>query len=199
MPFRDFTYPKVVTDLGLKVVTAELFPGIPAVTPEPVFAEKLRDGLLLAQGSNTEKARLESLIAPVLHEVRRLLGRRYALFSGVAFDVDPDRGLSGFCDFLISRDPNQYLLSAPLVAVAEGKNAELRTGFGQCIAGMVAAAEFNRRAELPAPSVYGIVTTGIEWKLFRLTGNLLTIDANDYLIDTPGRLLGVLCHLIEHG
>lgn len=128
-----------------------------------------------------------------------MLGRRPSIFSGVAFDVDPDRELTGFCDFLISRDPNQVLPTAPLVAVAEGKNGEVREGYGQCIAGMVAAWTFNERAGRPLPRVYGASTIGTEWQFLRLAGTALTIDRDLYFINDPGRLLGVLCHIIEHG
>lgn len=199
MAYRDFRFPQVADDLDLTLGNERLFPDVPAVPIDAGFADRLGDGRLLAIGSGTEKARSESLIAPVLQEARRLLGRRHAVFSGLAFDVDPARGLNGFCDFLVSRDPNQFVPTAPLVAVAEGKNGEVREGYGQCIAGMVAAGAFNERANRPLPRVFGIATIGTEWKFFRLSGTTLTIDLDDYFINDPGRLLGVLCHLIEHG
>ena len=199
MAYRDFTFPKVVTDLGLTLSNESLFSNVTPIVTEQWFAERLADGQELALGSNTEKARSESLIAPVLQEVRRLLGRRPSVFSGLSFDVDPERGLNGYCDFLVSRDSNQVLPTAPLVAVAEGKNGEIREGYGQCIAGMVAAWTFNERQGQSIARVYGISTIGTEWKLLRLAGTTLSIDRDTYYIDTPGRLLGVLCHLIEHG
>ena len=39
------------------------------------------------------------LIAPLLLELRRSLGDRFGLFSGVELAVDPSRGLKGVCDF----------------------------------------------------------------------------------------------------
>ena len=70
------------------------------------------------------------------------------------FDVDASRGLNGYCDFILTRSPLQSVLTAPVVAIAEAKNDNLRTGLAQCIAAMVAAREFDARslpAAQPAP------------------------------------------------
>lgn len=199
MAYRDFTFPKVVTDLGLTAGNERLFPDVPALPADPALAARLIRGTKMATAIDTEKARSEFIIAPVLDEVRRLLDDRPTLFSGVEFNVDPERGLNGRCDFLISRDPMMFIVTAPVVAVAEGKNGVAREGYGQCIAGMVAVRDFNHAAAKPIPRVYGVSTNGEEWRLFRLVGTTLTIDIDEYHISDPGRLLGVLCNLIEHG
>ncbi|WP_228049937.1 MULTISPECIES: hypothetical protein [Microcoleaceae] len=36
-----------------------------------------------------------------------------SLFSGREFNVDAARGLSGYCDFLISRSPEQLFIESP--------------------------------------------------------------------------------------
>jgi hypothetical protein len=197
--YREFRFPQVAADLGLTLASGRLFPAVPAAVPDPGLSARLARGLTLATAVNTEKARSEFLIAPVLDEARRLLDDRPALFSGVAFDVDEARGLAGVCDFLVSRDPMPFVVTAPVVVVAEGKNGVARDGFGQCIAGMVAAREFNGRAGRPLGRVYGAATNGEEWKLFQLAGDTLCIDTDTYLVNDPGRLLGVLCHIIERG
>jgi hypothetical protein len=53
----------------------------------------------LALNINTEKARSELIIAPLLVELRRLLNREISLFSGIDFTVDENQNLNGFCDF----------------------------------------------------------------------------------------------------
>jgi hypothetical protein len=121
------------------------------------------------------------------------------VYSGVEFNVDPDRGLNGFCDFLISRSPLLFVVAAPLVAVAESKNDNIWYGFGQCVASMYAAWLFNERAGTPLPSVYGVSTTGTHWKLFRLSGTVLSVDLTEYFVDDLGRLLGVLTHMVANG
>jgi hypothetical protein len=199
MAYRDFTFPKVVTDLALTPRSERLFPDVPSLPVEPSLAARLVRGVAKATAIDTEKARSEFIIAPVLDEVLRLLGDRPTVFSGVEFNVDSDRGLVGRCDFLLSRHPFMFTVTAPLIAVAEGKNGITREGFGQCVAEMVAAATFNERAGNTIPRVYGASTNGQEWRFMRLTGATLTIDIDEYLIGDPGRLLGVLCHILEHG
>lgn len=65
---------------------------------------------------------------------------------------------------------------------------------GQCAAEMVAAQRFNDKAGKPIDPIYGCVTTGSNWKFFRLSGQQLDIDIGEYLINEPDRILGVLLH-----
>src|SRR5262245_45666007 len=134
MAFRDFGFPEVQQALGLTLVEADLFSEVPALTLPAEFTEWMRAGVDLALAVNTEKARSEFIIAPVLLELRRLLGGQFGLFSGIEFDVDASRGLNGFCDFLLTKSPRQIILTAPVVAVVEAKNDNLRSGLGPCIA-----------------------------------------------------------------
>src|SRR5207248_3185303 len=101
-------------------------------------------------------------------ELRRLLGGAMGLFSGVEFDVDASRGLNGICDFILTRSPKQFILSAPLVTIVEAKNDNLRNGLGQCIAATYAAQLFNQQSSAAVPAVFGVVTTGSAWKVLRL-------------------------------
>lgn len=198
MAFSDFTFPQVQQDLGLTVDEADLCSPIPVVSLREDFVTTLTEGATVALAVNTEKAKSEFIIAPLLLEVRRLCGGAVGLFSGVALDVDPAKGLNGVCDFLLSKTARQFILSAPVVTVVEAKNDNLRTGLGQCIATTYAAALYNQRAESPLPAVFGVVTTGSAWKFLRLVGTTVTIDLKEYYIDNLGKLVGVLTHIIQH-
>ena len=65
------------------------------------------------------------------------------------FSVDPEQGLSGVCDFLLSRSSEQLTIEAPVVAIAEAKNENMNAGIAQCLAQMVAAQMFNQRRGKP--------------------------------------------------
>ena len=106
-------FPEVRHALGLTLAEADLFGGIPAVDLSAEFAERMRAGVDLALAINTEKARSEFIIAPLLLELKRLLGEGFGLFSGVEFNVDAARGLNGYCDFILTRSPLQSVLTAP--------------------------------------------------------------------------------------
>jgi len=147
---------------------------------------------------NTDKAKSEFIIAPLLLELRRSMGDRFGLFSGVELAVDPARGLNGVCDFIITKSSRQFILSSPLIAIVEAKNDNLRSGLGQCIASMVAAQVFNQESSTPLEAVFGVVTTGGAWKFLRLQQALVTLDVREYYIDNAAKILGVLTHIIQN-
>jgi len=197
MAFRDFTFPEVQQALGISVSEADLCSRIPPTEVRVEFMEVIRDGVVLALAVNTEKARSEFIIAPLLLELRRSKGGGFGLFSGIEFDVDASRGLNGYCDFILTKLPRQIILTAPIVTIVEAKNDNLRSGLGQCIAAMVAAQEFNRKEGTVSDAIFGVVTTGSAWKFLQLRGSEVTVDIDEYYIDDPGRIMGILAYLIH--
>jgi hypothetical protein len=196
MAFRDFSFPEVHQALGLHFAEADLFSSIPSIQLPATFVDRMKGEVDLALANNTEKARSEFIIAPVLSELRYLLGGSFGLFSGIEFDVDASRGLNGYCDFILTRSPLQSILTAPIVAITEAKNDNLRTGLGQCIAAMVAAEEFNAKW-LSATVIHGVVTTGSAWKFIRLSHTDVTLDVKEYYIAELGRIMGILSHILK--
>lgn len=197
MAFREFTYPGVLDRLGLTVAHADLFPGVPPTAIRPDFADILTLGIRLCAATANEKARSEFLIAPVFMELQRRYPERFRLFSGVELSADPDNGLNGICDFVFTKGASAYVVTAPIVAIAEAKPDNVVTGFGQCIAGMRAAAIVNEQAGQPVPEIHGVSTTGTQWKFLRLVGTAVTIDRAEYFINQPEQILGILSHVIE--
>jgi hypothetical protein len=99
---RDFSFPQVQNDLGLTVQEADLFPLVTPANLREEFVAAVTEGATVALAVNTEKAKSEFIIAPVLLELRHLLGGAVGLFSGIELNVDPAKGLSGVCDFLVT-------------------------------------------------------------------------------------------------
>jgi hypothetical protein len=112
--------------------------------------------------------------------------------------VDPARGLNGVCDFIIIRSARQFILSAPLIAIALAKNDNLRSRLGQCIAAMYASQLFNQQSSTPVDPVFGVVTTGSAWKFLRLQQVVVTLDVPEYYIDNPGKVLGILTQIVQN-
>jgi hypothetical protein len=198
MSFQNFTFPQVQQDLGLTLDEADLYSHAPTLALREEFVAALTEGTTLALAVNTEKAKSEFIIAPLLLELRRSLGDRFGLFSGVELTVDPGRGLNGVCDFIITKSPKQFVLSTPLIAIVEAKNDNLRSGLGQCIASVYAAQLFNQQSSSPIEAVFGIITTGSAWKFLRLQQAILTLDVKEYYIDNAGKLLGILTQIVEN-
>ena len=197
MSFQNFSFPQVQQDLGLAEDEADLFSHVPIAALRDEFVAALTDGTTLALAVNTEKAKSEFIIAPLLLELWRFSGDRFGLFSGVELSVDPARGLNGLCDFIITKSSRQFILSAPLIAIVEAKNDNLRSGLGQCIASMYAAQVFNQQSAAPIEAVFGVVTTGSAWKFLRLQQSVVTLDVKEYYIDNAGKILGVLSHIVQ--
>ena len=40
---------------------------------------------------------------------------RVGLYSGVTFNADPAAGLNGWCDYLISQSPQQFVITPPIL------------------------------------------------------------------------------------
>jgi hypothetical protein len=195
MIFRDFDIPKVQTDFGLQVdANQSLFGPVSPIAPDRILLEYLERYGPVGLANATEKARSELLVAPLLAEVWHRTGRKMSLLSGVTLDVDAAAGLTGICDFVISRAPQMLFLVAPVLVVVEAKRDSIVDGLGQCAAEMVAAQRFNQNAGKPIDPMYGCVTTGSVWKFLRLTGQQLDIDIDEYSISQPDRILGVLLH-----
>ena len=197
MSFQQFSFPQVVKTLGLTPTDSDLFTPIPPLDLPLEFQARVVEGANLASAINTEKARSEFVVAPILLEFRRLHAGRIGLFSGVELEADPSRGLNGVCDFLITKSPLQHIVSLPIVTVVEAKNENLRTGMGQCIATMVAAQLLNQAEPGGATSIHGAVSSGNLWKFLRLAGTVVTIDLVEYLVDNVGKILGILHHIVE--
>ncbi len=139
----------------------------------------------------SEKARSEFIVAPVLLACRELVAGDLAIYSGQRLDVDPDRGLSGECDYILALTEPVPRLRAPLVTVLEAKRGDIELGLGQCAAQMAAAKLFNERAGSVGP-VYGAVTTGEAWQFLRLDGTSLTLHTTRLFVDNLGSVLAAL-------
>jgi hypothetical protein len=197
MSFQNFTFPQVAEDLGLTLTDVDLFGQVSSTTVRSDFLAQVLDGANLSSAINTEKARSEFVIAPVLFELRRLHTGHLGLFSGIELNVDAGRGLNGVCDFVITKSPLQHVVTAPLITIVEAKNDNMRAALGQCIASMFAAQMLNKAAGSPVGTVYGAVTTGGSWKFLRLQGTEVTLDVVEYHVESLAKILGILGHIVE--
>lgn len=200
MAYSDFTLRKAKEELNLTFLEGKRFlPETEPIAPSPYLAEFLAESIPLAIATGSEKARSELIISPILFEVRKILDRRISFFSGEDFTVDVQAGLSGICDFLISRSPEQLLIEAPAIVIVEAKKENLKGGWGQCIAEMVAAQQFNAAKGHPIPTIYGSVTSGNLWTFLKLEEQTVTIDLTEYLIPPVEKLLGMLVWMVKEG
>ena len=198
MAYSNFTLETVRKTFHLeKIESTDIFSGIEPVDPSVELTKELAKKVPLAIAIRTEKARSELIVASILVELREHFEHRISFFSGIDFSVDPESGLTGVCDFLVSRSPDQFYLEAPVIVLVEAKNADPATGLGQCVAEMLAAQRFNAERGNEIPCIYGTTTTGTEWLFLKLKGQQLYVDMEIYPIRQCGEILGILSSMID--
>jgi len=198
MAYSDFKLSEIIQkfELTLNEVSG-LFGDVPEEEPSNLLTTILKENVDLAVSINTEKARSEMIISPILLEVRRKLNNEISLFSGVDFNVDNQQGLNGFCDFLISLSKEQLFVRAPIITLVESKNENLKLGLAQCIAEMLAAQLFNEQKQNAIKIVYGAVTIGTIWQFLKLEDKTISIDLTEYYIKDVKKILGILISAIK--
>ncbi|MGL5060835.1 MAG: hypothetical protein ACRC62_12735 [Microcoleus sp.] len=198
MAYSDFKLSEVIQRFGLTVDEASgMFASVPEADSSDLLTTILTENIDLAVAINTEKARSEMIISPILLEIRRKFNGEISLFSGVDFTVDSQQGLNGFCDFIISLSKEQLFVRAPAVALVETKNENLKSGLAQCIAEMVAAELFNEQQGNGIKKIYGVVTIGTIWQFLKLENRVISIDLSEYYIKDINKILGILVSAIR--
>ena len=198
MAYSDFDLKTAVRTFELiENRDVDLFAAVEPVEPNPYLVDWLAEFGPVALGINTEMARSSYIITPILSESIRRAGPPAKVLPGVGFDVDRAQGLTGFCDYLISRSDEIYYVQSPIIAVVEAKKEDLIAGLGQCAAEMVAIRLFNDREQSAVPIVYGCVTSGSNWRFLRLEGQVLSIDRPEYHLRDVAKILGILVSVIR--
>lgn len=193
MSYSEFTIAKVQELFHLVIdEQEELFSDVQPVEPSELLQMILKEYLSLAIDVNSEKVRSEFIIAPVLGDVRHQSNYQISLFSGKEFDVDRERGLTGYCDFILCLAKEQLYIQAPVVMIVEAKNENIVGGMGQCMASMIAAQIFNQQTGKAIDEIYGAVTTGTNWRFLKLIGQTLCVDKTEYYIRDVDKILGIL-------
>ena len=198
MAYNEFTLDMLLRNFLVQIEEVpDLFAEFAPIALSDLLQRQLDEYLTLALEISTEKARSEFIIAPILGEIRRHFQKRISLFSGVEFNVDVERGLRGVCDFMLSLSPLQLVIQAPVIAVVEAKNENMKAGLGQCIAEMLAAQQFNLERQNPVPIVYGVVTTGSNWRFLRLEAKVVQVDSTEYQIRDVQHIVGILVGMVQ--
>lgn len=198
MSYSDFTIDMLKEQFAIELIEDVLLFPNPSVLPVPQrLAELLQSYLPLAITINTEKARSELIIAPILADLKLQYKDRLSLFSGIEFTIDKAKGLNGRCDYILSKTKEQLALNAPLLMMVEAKNENIVEGIPQCIAEMIAAQLFNTQKKIPISNIYGVVTTGSLWRFLKLTGQQASVDVIEYPIQQLDTILGILQDIIN--
>ncbi len=175
MAYSDFTQVSQLEDkFGIQQKLTRIFEVVIPVEPSILLKNELQESFSLPL--STEKAKSELLIAPIFKELRRYNHFSISFYSGYLFDVQPENGLSGYCDYLFTTETQSMDIKAPVFCIVEAKNRSVEEGIAQAGASMIAAKIFNERKQRPTEAIFGCVTTAYEWIFLKLDNNILEID-----------------------
>jgi len=198
MAYSDFSLTKFRKNFNITIdEQTDLFATVEPIVITEQLTNTLKETTGLALAINTEKARSEMIITPILLELRRKANYEISLFSGTDFNVDVEKGLNGYCDFVISLSKEQLTINAPVIIIVEAKNENIKGGLGQCAAAMLAAQLFNEQEGNEITTIYGAVTTGDIWKFLKLEKTAIFIDLNNYYIKELNKILAILYQGIQ--
>jgi hypothetical protein len=199
MAYSDFTSVSQLEDkFGIQQKLTRIFETIKPVEPSIILKNELQESFTLPL--LTEKAKSELLIAPIFKELRRHNNFNISFYSGYLFDVQPENGLSGYCDYLFTTETQSIDIKAPVFCIVEAKNRSVEEGIAQAGASMIAAKIFNERKQRPTEAIFGCVTTAYEWIFLKLDDNILEIDITQrYSLEEHSLpyLLGVLQEIVQ--
>ena len=131
----------------------------------------------------------EALIYPTLRDISKQYREHLTLLSHEAVAADAD--LRGELDYVVTkRSPLGPLVPGkPYLLVGEAKRSDLDAGWGQALAGMLAARKLDGNSDRV---FHGISTTGRVWAFGRLDGTTFTEDPRPFGVDDVTQLAGAL-------
>jgi hypothetical protein len=197
MPYSDFkALDQVHKTLGIKIRSeSSLYRQIAPVKLSQWFIDTIKMSYTRAVQINTEYARQSLIVNNVLIELSQHINISFFLQN--VFNVDPEKGLTGNPDAIISKNENQLYIQSPVVVLVEAKKSDLGSGYAQCIAEMEAARIFNEQNGNQISPVYGVVTDGVLWQFLSLENSIATIDSFPYPFDDGSKIVGILKFFVE--
>ena len=196
MAYSNFSLREIKSKFGLSEQRIVLFPQkIILQEPSAWLLQTLEynnDAALIS-----EKERSELLVSPILTELRQRNHKSFSIYSGANLDADAEKGLNGECDFILTKSPQLISVESPIFCLVEAKKDDILGAFGQCVAQMLGAIIYNQKDGKNIETVFGCITTGIDWQLLKLENDTIIIDINLFSIKNLPELLGVLQSVID--
>ena len=179
-----------MNEFGISITGGNFLPPVPNKEVPAWLVHFIKTGRASLATLRTEKALSEALIAPVLMAVQETHRDKITVYSGEPMATSE---LSGICDFLITKDPNAFDPQGGYLVLVEAKKQDLLSGIPQCVAEMYAAQTLNGNDD----TVYGCVSTGLEWIFLKLEGKTAITHPNVFSIADVDIILGVFGWIIN--
>jgi hypothetical protein len=194
MAYGDFSLEEIEHKFVIKNRTGRLFENVGVLEPRENFKEAL--ALAAELPVRSEKAKSETIVFPLLVELRRVNNKFFTIYSGDYLNVDESQGLKGECDFILAKETGSFSISFPIFQIVEAKKNDIEIGVPQLAAQLIGAKLFNERKGLKLGKTYGCVTTGTEWLFIALNTDVV-IDTHLYYLNEINQILGVFQYIIN--
>ena len=165
MAYGDFTLKLINEKFGIKNRVERLFANQKPIDSSDWLQKTLKFAAKLPNRS--EKAKSETIVMPILIELRERNHDFFTVYSGENLNADMENGLNGECDFILTKDTHTFDINVPIIQMVEAKKNDIDLGVPQCAAQMVGTKVFNEKNGTPIEYIYGCVTTGNEWKFLK--------------------------------
>ncbi len=200
LPYSKFTLPQLEKEFNLKIDANSNILKNMEILPSIWLKQALEFSQTLPL--NSEKAKSEFIIAPILIEIRNKNNNSFDIFSGENLDVDIEKDLNGECDFILTKSKNRFTIHSPIFGLVEAKRGEINSNsIAQCIAQMIGAYLFNKQENSNINVIFGAVTTGEIWQFMKLeyinSNYVATIESKKYYIDSVELILGAIQQVID--
>jgi hypothetical protein len=195
MAYTDFTLDDIELKFGVRNRVARLFETLPPIEP----SDWLKRSLTIAASLpiRSEKAKSESIVFPMLVELRERNDNFFTIYSGDNLNADKDLGLYGECDFVLAKDVGSFSLTSPIMQIVEAKRNDIEDGVRQCAAQLIGAKFFNAKKNVSIEPLYGCATTGDDWLFLKLDDSIV-VDSQKYYLNAVGELLAVFQYIIDY-
>lgn len=197
MAYKDFTLSDLREQFQVENKVVKLFDTAEVpVQPSEFLSLQLEKAQKLLLKS--EKARSEFIVAPILLELMQINEDSFTVDSGDSFTVDKEKGLTGECDFILTKNMRTYSISCPIIQVVQAEKQDMEWGINRCAAQVYGTYLFNQKFGVQIEKIYGCVTTGRLWRFLSLENNLIKIDNMTYYESQLDKILGIFQQIMDY-
>jgi hypothetical protein len=164
------------------------------IEPSKTFLEEYDFSRQHIEVFSSEASRCENVIYPIIRDVYKHHVKIYSLWSHKSLHYD--EVLTGIPDYIMTSKSKlgKTILGVPIIVIVEAKQNNFISGWGQCLAELVAAQRLNDSPKMP---VYGVVTDGEMWHFGKLIEDLFLKNENVIAISELRKIFGAMNYIIR--
>ncbi len=197
MSFRNFKLEDISAKLHLNVSQERLFKKISPIIPSDLFIRWRR--MTRDVPLHMERAVSETLIFPMLLDLKIQNENYFAIHSGENLDVDKKRDLSGRCDYILDRNINipsaTSVFHSPFLVLLDTK--DVNKSVPHCIAQMQALKIYNEKTGNPLSFIFGCVTDADQWQFIKIINDNVYIDSEKFYLVNISLIFGAFQQILD--